>query len=85
MRQALAACVIILLWLESSSPGSGLAVIMLSAWLLGIFVQSPYAGLAIGLIFLMPAFMLGADWRAKAILEEEQKRLNERKQKWRIF
>lgn len=74
-----------LVYLESVSPGSGLALLQVVAWVVGLAVQSPYVGAFVGLALIVPAFVMGADWRARAMLEEERRRLQERERKWRIF
>jgi hypothetical protein len=85
MKAALTIFAVAIVYLESVSPGSGLGLLQVAAWVVGLAVQSPYVGAFIGLALIIPAFMAGADWRAKAMLEEERRKLQERERKWRVF
>jgi hypothetical protein len=85
MRAITLVSVAFLLWLESASPGSGFAVISVIGWILGLAARSEYIGLIVGLVLLLPAYLLGADHKAKAMLDEEEDKLRQRQAKWRVF
>lgn len=85
MRAFVGFLVVFIVYLESVSPGAGADLIGLGLYAMNGVAHSLPAGLVIALVLLLPAYLLGADHKAKAMLDEDQKKLDERKAKWRVF
>lgn len=85
MRGTLFLFAVLFVWLENASPGAGLDLLNMGVWAGYRILMSIPAGLAIALVLLVPAFLMGADWRARAMLDEEQAKLDDKKTKWRVI
>lgn len=85
MKNVIMAFFALIVFLESIQTGLGLSVLSFLGVVGNVGARSIPIGLGIGLALLIPAFLLGADWRAKAMLAEEEEKLKQRRSKWEIF